>query len=165
MTLYLSLGDSVAKITWAGGRNLGKLEIELKERVQGLKQAAIEALEMTVDEGAEETVNNLEAATTKTGRKRAQGGAMALGGADRFPGRHETGNMVHSVRSEVRDESSDVVWGVFGWWGDQYEEYFRDQDLGEGNIPAARALPQAAAFARQQFEERMRAVIDGKTVS
>ena len=148
----------MGKLKWQGGRDMHTLQIAMKQRGENLKSDAAMILEEVVEQGAGWTQDNLEAATTRTGLARAS----ERGG---FPGRHETGNMVGSVSHEVRSRRAKVVWGVFGWWGANFERYFRDQDLGEGNIPAARALPQAYMRARDIFSRRMRELVRGKRVS
>jgi len=160
----------VAQTQWKSGRDMRTLILEVKERADDMKKQAVEALELSIEEGARATQDNLEAATTRTGLARARGQAMVFDPmrsdtAGTFPGRHDSGNMVGSVSSEVRTPRAKIVWGVFGWWGANYEEYFRDQDLGEGNIPAARALPQAEVMARENFRRRMQRIVDGKGVS
>lgn len=144
-------------VSWKGGRNMGTLSMRLRERGENLKARSLDALEQSVAEGGMYTQDNLEAATTRTGEKRAERGG--------FPGRHDTGNMVGSVSYEVENPRAKLVWGRFGWWGSNFEKYFRDQDLGEGNIPAARALPNAFFRARENFRKRMREVVRGKSPS
>lgn len=146
-------------VKWVRG-NPERLTMKIKERGEELRNESIEALALSVAEGGVYVQDNLEAAHTRTGRRRAE----ESGG---LPGRHDSGNMVGSVSY---DESSDVptrakvVWMRFGWWGVNFEQYFRDQDLGEGNIPAARALPQAYLRARENFRRRMRDVVRGRGV-
>jgi len=160
----------MATLSWQGGRDMGHLQKQVREQGQSIQANAIEALELSVEEGAVYTQDNLEAAVTKTGRARAAGTPMAFdeGGVDEvggFPGRHDSGNMVGSVGHEVRAKRSPKAYGVFGWWGSNYEDYFRDQDLGEGNIPAARALPQAYNRARENFRRRLNDIIRNRPVS
>lgn len=152
-----SRAADVAKsgIKWRGGRDMSHLKMRLASRRDDLKSGAERILEQSVDEGAALVQDLLEAAVTPTGLERE----AKRGG---FPGRHDTGNMVGSVSSEVRNRRSRRVTGVFGWWGQNYEQYIRDQDLGEGNIPAARALPQAYYRTRDRFAKRMRDLIKGK---
>lgn len=143
-------------VTWKGGRNMSHLKMKITSESKTLKAEAIEALELSVEDGAWWTQDNLEAAVTPTGQRRAERGG--------FPGRHRSGNMVGSLSYEVRSPRAKIVWGVFGWWAANFEAYFRDQDLGEGNIPAARALPQAYIRAREAFRKRMRDVVRGRSV-
>ena len=160
----------MGKTQWKNGRGMRELTLEIVQHSKNLKAQSLEALELSIDEGAREIQDNLEAATTKTGLARARGQAMVFDPmrsdtAGTFPGRHDSGNMVGSVSSEVRTPRAKIVWGVFGWWGDNYDAYFRDQDLGEGNIPSARALQQADVVARENFRRRMQAIVNGKAVS
>lgn len=144
-------------ITWRGGRDILTIEKDLQQRKKEIKANALIALELTIEEGAVDTQDGLEAATTPTGERRA-----ARGG---FPGRHDSGNMVGSLSYEIRNAAAQLVTGVFGWWGENFEKYFSDQDLGEGNIPAARALPTAFDRAIQKFRARMLDVTKGKIPS
>lgn len=147
----------MAKAKWRGGKNMHQLQMRVKQRGANLKTDSLVALSLSIEEGADYTQDNLEAAVTRTGLAREERG-------EGFPGRHETGNMVGAVSNEIRSPRAKIVWGVFGWWGANFEQYFRDQDLGEGNIPAARALPQAEVRARENFRRRMRNVVRGKPV-
>lgn len=136
-----------SKVTWRNGQDMRDLQLKLIRKGENFKKDAVEALDRSVNEGGMWTQDYLEAATTRTGRARAESGG--------FPGRHDSGNMIASVSAEVRNPRARRVIGVFGWWGANFEQYFRDQDLGEGNIPAARALPQAFYRAREAFRRRM----------
>lgn len=141
-------------VSWRGGRNTRNMQQDLRERRALLRQRALRALEDSVEEGAAYTRDNLEDAHTRTGLRRAESGGL--------PGRHDTGEMVGAVGAEVREPSANPVWGVFGWWGSNYQRYFRDQDLGEGNIPAARALPAAFLRAQENFRARLQDISRGK---
>lgn len=127
------------------------LQIEIRKRQGNIKERGTEALEITIEEGAGYIQDNLEDAVTRTGLARAEQGG--------FPGRHKSGNMISDVSHEIRNKRSKRVWGVFGWWAENFERYFRDQDQGEGDIPAARALPQAEVVARERFRQRMRDIV------
>lgn len=146
----------MAKVTsgWKGGtpRQLGQ---RITQRGEAIKAGAIEALELSIEEGAIATQDFLEDAVTRTGLERQE----SRGG---FPGRHDTGNMVGSISYEVRERRSKVIWGVFGWLGADFERYFREQDdpgFGPGNIPPARALPRAYVIARERLRERLEALM------
>lgn len=150
----------MAKAThgWKGGKDIRALGRKFEERGQTLKSQAVQALEKTVEEGADMTQDLLEDAVTRTGLAR-----QARGG---FPGRHRTGNMVGSVSFEVNDKRSKIVMGRFGWWGANFERYFREQDdpgFGPGNIPPARALPRAYVAAREKLRERLDAIVRGRS--
>lgn len=144
-------------VRWKNGRDMRAAQQQFRGASEALREGALIVLEEVIEEGAVDVQDLLEAAVTRTGRARER----LLGG---FPGRHDTGNMVGSVSYEIRDRRSRVVTGVFGWWGANFERYFRDQDLGEGNIPAARALPQAMAKAREEFRRRIAALVKRGTV-
>lgn len=147
-------GESGVK--WSAGGDLRSLGRKLEKRRDELRADLNEALERAVEIGGVATQDNLEAAVTRTGRRREE----EEGG---LPGRHLTGNMVGSVSFDVEDQSQPRVWGRFGWWGSNYENYFRDQDLGEGKIPAARALPNAFVQAREYFRGRLGRIMRGKS--
>lgn len=156
----------MARVRWRGGRDLRDMERLMVRRRDQIRSELTEALEETIAKGAVRTQDNLEAAVTRTGERRVEQAAhpsMALGGEDfsasAFPGRHVTGNMVGAVSFELRNPRARRVDGVFGWWGANYEDYFRDQDQGAGNIPAARALPMAYIQARDEFRERVRDIV------
>lgn len=144
----------MSKVKWKRGGGMSTLQMKVREKGERFKRDALEALEQSVDEGGMYLQDNLEAAITPTGLARAE----SRGG---YPGRHDTGNMIASVSAEVRSPRARRVWGVFGWWGENFEQYFRDQDLGEGKIPAARALNPAYIRARENFRRRMRAIVRG----
>lgn len=156
----------MARVTWKNGRDLRHMERMLVQRQESIKAEVIEALEYAIERGAVMTQDNLEAAVTRTGLARveaARNPSMALGGEDfsatAFPGRHVTGNMVGAVSYEVRNSRARAVTGVFGWWGQNYKDYFPEQDLGLGNIPAARALPMAYLQALEIFRERVSGIV------
>jgi hypothetical protein len=137
-------------VRWTRG-NPSTMQLDLKRKLEGLRAEAVEALDQSVLEGGTYLQDNLEAAVTKTGLARAERGG--------FPGRHDTGNMVASVGSEVRNARGKRVIGVFGWWGANFEQYFRDQDL---NAPSpARALYPAYIKARENFRRRMKQIVKG----
>lgn len=134
--------------------DLNRFKVLVKRNAEELKSQVEEALDVTMIEAANDIEDILENATTRTGRKRErdEGG---------FPGRHETGNMISKIGWQVR-RLPRVISGFVGWWGDAFEEYFYDQDAGVGNIPAARALPQAAAKARENLRRRLANIAAGK---
>ena len=147
----------MASLTWKNGKNIDRLTVEVRKSRDQLVDESIEALRLSVEEGALLTQDLLEQATTKTGEKRAE-----LGG---FPGRHDSGNMIASTSfTDKFRRGAAIIWGAFGWFAGEFEQYFKDQDLGEGNIPAARALPQAYARAEAAFKRRMRDVVRGRSV-
>jgi hypothetical protein len=144
------------------GKNwdIAKMQLRVKEAGEDYKERSIDALEISVAEGGLFTQDYLEAAVTKTGLAREE----ATGG---FPGRHLSANMVGSISYDDRTRVSTrakLVLMAFGWFPGEFEQYFRDQDLGEGNIPAARALPQAFLRARENFRARMALVAAGKSI-
>lgn len=156
----------MAKVTWKNGRSLEHMERMLIEHKEQIKGDVLEALEFAITRGAVLTQDHLEAAVTKTGLARVQMAAnpsMALGGEDfsatAFPGRHVTGNMIGSVSHEIRNARARQVTGVFGWWGQNYQDYFVEQDLGVGNIPPARALPFAYLQAIEIFRARVSGIV------
>lgn len=146
----------MAKITWKNGKTLDVLEVKVKAHRDEIVANATEALRITLEEGAVMTQDLLEDAHTRTGLAREERGG--------FPGRHDSGNMVGSISyTEKFSKLAKIISGAFGWFPGEFEQYMRDQDLGEGDIPAARALPQASAQAETNFKRRMRAVVKGKS--
>lgn len=132
----------------------------LRDRHDKLIAGAERALALSTLDGAVHVQDLLEEATTATGRSREE----KRGG---FPGRHDTGNMVASVNEngETPEIEGSAVWGSFGWFPGEFEAYFEEQDLGEGNIPAADALPGAFVYAREKFIRRIRQAVANEEVS
>lgn len=158
----------MTSLSWRGGRDMRHMERQLVQRRDNLRADLREALAESTELGGKLTQDYLEDAVTRTGLRRVEQAAnpsMALGGEDfsasAFPGRHVTGNMVGSVSNEVRNPGARRVSGVFGWWGRNYEEYFKEQDQGAGNIPAARSLPMAYIQALEDFRQRVRRIAKG----
>jgi hypothetical protein len=147
----------MAGVTWRGGRNVSDLARFVVEAGEDFKDRANEALAMTVEEAANDTQDILEAAITKTGRERVRSGT------GQFAGRHDTGNMVGSVshNGDRLQRLGKIVVGAWGWFASDFEQYFRDQDLGEGRIPAARALEISYIRAVERFKVRMGRVAGG----
>lgn len=145
----------MSKITWRGGRDMGHASRRVEQRAQAIEHGAEIILEEVVAKGATQTQDLLEGAVTRTGLARQEVGGL--------PGRHDTGTMVDRVGHETRKRGS-VTIGVFGWWGSFFERYFRDQDLGEGNIPAARALPAAEVRAREELRRRIKSLMKNGSI-
>lgn len=114
------------------------------------KVEAVLALLDSVDEGTLALQDFLEAAHTKTGLYREE----YLGG---FPGRHRSGEMVASISNNTSNPEYDGKRTImaFGWFAGQFREYFIEQDLGVGGIPAANAMRDAAMLAIQRMNARM----------
>jgi hypothetical protein len=148
----------VAVARWVGA-NPASMRVTMERRTDDLKRRVAEALAKTADESAAMTQDILEAAVTKTGKARV---ASGLG---RFPGRHATGNMVGSLSftdlSDISLRSNELV-AAYGWFSGEFEAYFRDQDLGEGNIPAARAMPQSFAQGKERLRGRLSDIVKGR---
>lgn len=144
-------------VTWQGPKPGGSYSRRrLNDAKDTLIDAAADILAEEVETAAENTQDYLEAATTKTGRARAQRGG--------FPGRHDTGNMVGSLSYDERGEvntKAKTVWFRWGWWGRNFEEYFRAQDTGEGDMrgPAAQALPNAFLRAEARVRYRLKVLV------
>ena len=137
-------------------RFAARMADKVRAREKDLVEQARRALELTLSEGGVMLQDLLEAEETTTGRERvARGGGSA--------GRHDTGNMIASV-AYSRDlfVRGDKMVGSFGWFRDTYEEYFRAQDLGYGQIPAANAMNRAALYAEERFKQRMQDIVDGR---
>lgn len=105
-------------------------------------------MERLVEDGAVAMQDNLEAATTETGRERV------ASGRGRFEGRHRSGNMVGSITHSVVKQGN-VLIGKWGW--PNPEEYFLDQEMGpqgpshDDKLPAANALFDSFATTRLKF--------------
>lgn len=148
----------MSKVRWKGNRTPETIAIQVKVRRDRLKREAQRALEKSVTEGAVETQDILEAAVTRTGLRRQEG-------AGGLPGRHKTGNMVGSISHDGDNPyiAGPVVVASFGWFSGEFEPYFRDQDLGQGNIPAARGLAGGFTLARENFRRRLGRIVQGKS--
>lgn len=156
----------MATITWGSGKDLRRFVKELIAWRDALYAECEAALRDSVTEGALLLQDLLEAAETETGRRRAKTGGSA--------GRHRSGNMIASVShngdailvSGTRRDAS------FGWYPENYEAYFKLQDLGSTTavewpdkpglmttIPGAMAMAQASMVAREEFRRRMSEIV------
>lgn len=139
---------------WSGN-NPAELIIPIKKRVDSLRQEGAVALAAAVEFGANALQNNLEAAVTPTGERRAERGG--------FPGRHDTGNMVGSIGYTEPSEIStkqETMWAYFGWFAQYFEQYFKDQDLGENGVSnAARSMNPAWIAAREQLRTALQKIV------
>lgn len=146
----------MARLTWARGGSVEKMAIPIRQRRDDLKEQCREALEQAISDGADLVREGLLVAITRTGleRERMRGG---------LPGRYETGNMYDSVSDNSGNltEIAEALYGSFGWFAGDFEQYFRDQDLGEGKIPAANALSDAYLFVREQLRAELKRIADG----
>ena len=142
----------MASVTWKG-ENLRDFANKVRARGDELIAWATEEMEKAVEFGAIELQENLEAAVTSTGEKRvAKGGVSA--------GRHRSGNMVGSISyDDAANIEGNEFSMSFGWFAGDFEEYFRDQDLGTGIIPAANAMNPAFVAAREKLKAGLRAVV------
>jgi hypothetical protein len=143
---------------------IATIEKRLDKRTDEIVAQARRALRLSLIEGAIHLQDMLEAAHTATGNARVEAGGLSAGrhGENR-PG-HTGGNMVASVShngDRLRMNSSKEIIGSFGWFRAEYEEYFHWQDLGTRFIPAAEAMDQAAALAREHFKVRMIHIMQG----
>lgn len=108
------------------------------------EEQAEAALAIGAEVGAETLRRGLLAATTATGRRRArtQGG---------LPGRYESGAMYDAVKTDAATPFYDgeriVI--AFGFFPDDYQAYFTEQENGTATIPAAHAFPPAIIAARE----------------
>lgn len=135
-------------VTWRGG-DLHTLVARLEILPQKMAIDVREDLEAAVTLGGTTLQDLLEAAHTRTGERRAEGGG--------FPGRHDTGNMIASVGNDGDHPTIDgyLTTAAFGWFPEDYEQYFRDQDLGLDGIPPAHAMAGAFIRAREEFRARL----------
>jgi hypothetical protein len=148
---------------WQGKdmRDLRKAILEFKS--QKVKEAT-EALQQSLIDGALALQDLLEAAETQTGIRRAKQGG--------FPGRHRSGNMVGAVSHNAEKLTPTNTIGAYGWFPDQFEEYFRTQDQGSTSplpwadrpglftaVPAAMAMSGSFTVAREEFRRRLQAIV------
>lgn len=133
------------------GHNPAELIIPITVWSKNLQEGAADDLAAAVEYGGNALQDNLEAAVTPTGQRRAEKGG--------FPGRHLTGNMVGSIGYTERNEIStkdQPMFAFFGWFPKYFEQYFRDQDLGEDGVSnAARAMNPAFIAAREFLRARL----------
>lgn len=136
-------------ITWRG-RGIRDMIAYVDDVPRKMARGAEEDLDASVDYGGARMQDALEAATTSTGERRAERGG--------FPGRHDTGNFIASIGSNSGhlDHQGDEVWGAYGVFAGDFEQYMRDQDEGAGNIPAARSLPISFGMAREFYRARLK---------
>lgn len=139
----------MTKIRWTGP-NLNKIAAQLEVQANTKKIQAVLALMDSVDEGTLALQDFLEKAYTNTGIHRE----MFRGGQ---PGRHDTGNMVGSISNNTHapEYDGDRTVAAFGWFAGQFEQYFMEQDLGFGKIPAANAMRDAAQLCVDRMRARM----------
>lgn len=130
--------------------NLGSLKDRVRAYGAAKEAEARDALEFTVMEGVEVTRANLLAAHTRTGLARAE----FAGG---LPGRYVTGAMYDAIADdhETAEFEGDRLYMAFGWFPENWQDYFGEQEDGEGNIPAANALPPAEITAISQLRGRL----------
>jgi hypothetical protein len=140
-------------------RAIARLRAQVDARCAEILLAARTVMSEAVADGALRLQDNLEAAVTETGSRRA----TYFGG---FPGRHETGEMVGSIGYEGEDgqpyeDDGRVETFAFGWFPGNFRDYFYEQDVGEGNIPAADAMEPAFEDAKKYVREHMPFAVGG----
>jgi hypothetical protein len=135
---------------------MARLRRELKQRRDEIIEHAETVMGSAMEVGAVKTQDYLEGATTRTGEFRE----TYLGG---LPGRHLTGEMVSEVNYEDTpfEIDGDVRVFAFGWFPGHFQPYFYEQDVGEGNIPPARALERAYADAKAHVRQNMQRAVSG----
>lgn len=120
-------------------------QARFEKRIAGIIERAEDAMRQAVIDGALALDQGLEASITRTGvaRQQTQGG---------LPGRHRTGTMVSRIRTNANypERSSGQTFMAFGWFAGDFQDYFRDQDMGDkpyseagirdGKIPGAEQL-------------------------
>lgn len=128
----------------------GRLIARVAEYGRVKEAEARDILEFTALEGVERVRANLLAAHTRTGLARAE----FAGG---LPGRYETGAMYDAIASDAENPEidGDRIFVAFGWFSDNWQDYFGEQEDGEGNIPAANALPPAEVDAIAALSRRL----------
>ena len=135
----------MANLSWSNGGPQGliaKLEA-IPERLKVESEVVVREVSEWAA-GYQKTL--LEQATTPTGERRVRSGT---GG---FAGRHDTGHMIDEITAETT-VSADTITGAWGWTNP--EDYFLQQDFGEGRIPAADSLVNSFITAEQVFKRRV----------
>lgn len=126
----------------------------LNTRLQAYEEAKLlearDILEFTVMEGVEVVRANLLAAHTRTGLARQE----FAGG---LPGRYVTGTMYDAISDDhdTAEYQGGRLYMAFGWFPENWQDYFGEQEDGAGNIPAANALPPAEITAISQLRGRL----------
>lgn len=140
----------MAHAGWKGGDER-KFARDISAWRDRLLNNADRAIAVATEAGGGALQDNLEAAVTPTGVRREE----TRGG---FPGRHDTGNMVASVSYSGEDiaVTGNIRIGYFGWAPEDYELYFKEQDLGTAIIPAAGAMAAARSLAIDRFNQEMK---------
>lgn len=138
----------MTKITWTGPK-MDKIALQIEVQANRKKIQAVQALLDAVDAGTLALQDFLEAAHTRTGLAREEAGG--------FPGRHRSGNMVASISNNTHapQMDGDKTVMAFGWFAGEFQQYFVEQDLGVGNIPAANAMRDAALVAVDRMKTLM----------
>lgn len=137
-------------VKWAhGGPNraiasLGAIEERLVDR-------AMDLMEKTVDEGAEDQAKALDEAVTAYGQERY------AAGRGNSAGRNDTGHMIEEIKSGVERHNRSII----GWWGwdnpDPHDdEYFAIQEA------TAHSLWTSFIPTRERFIARVRQLTRGK---
>jgi hypothetical protein len=147
----------VSMRTYGGAPSLAKLGEAIKRQAAEKKIQAVLALAVAVDAGTVTLQDALEEAVTKTGLARE---LRAAGG---FPGRHRTGEMVASISNNTADPYYDGERTIMalGWFADQFQAYFEEQDLGMDGIPAAHAMFHAQEEANAVMRSLMQQWAEG----
>lgn len=149
----------MASFAWANGRDgVRGIQIGLTVAIDGIASQCHAALALTAEEAGVTVQDLLEdgpLAFTTTGRERV------ASGRGQFAGRHVTGNMVGDVSYQEQSRAKTMLTAWFGWGPGHFQQYYKDQDLGEGNIPAVHALNDAFNEAIVNLERRLRAIASG----
>jgi hypothetical protein len=136
--------------TYTNGGPQG-ISAKLVAHASQMQGAGEQIMKETVEAAKADQIALLEAATTPTGDRRVAAGGVSAG-------RHETGHMIDMLDSNVT-VSENTITGTWGW--PNPEDYFLEQDDGQGRIPAAHSLLNSFTKAREEFFGRVLAAPKG----
>jgi len=134
--------------------SISGLQSAIEAKLNQLRNDAYAALGEIAVLGEEKIHDVIDKAHTRTGVRRAE---LGLGVA----GRIETGHMDEMVGSEIdwaEGEGTDDMEARVGW--QDAEEYFAEQENGEGRIPPMHALNQTIASLHGPLKDKLEAVIE-----
>lgn len=134
------------RVEWKGF-DISKLEYAALAIVDGIELDARQIIEEITNDALEEMVRIMEAATTKTGEKRA----AERGG---HPGRVDTAQMAADIRYAIETGLDGSVVGTWGWT-QNVEDYYVIQEYGTGKIKAMSALQGSFVKAKEELRRRL----------
>lgn len=118
-------------LKWSGG-DMFSVSAEIGARGAGGVAVVEKIVQEIVAEGAEVQRQELDKATTPTGRRRMRRGQ------GNTAGRNDTGYMIGDISYDVERSGRTIV-GKWGWWLG-YEPYYMEQEWGTAKIEPAHSL-------------------------